>query len=112
MYFVALLINNENKRKQKYRQIPVPYKKIEKAVKHKGDGDTDSICSAWNGSERSEKYTGTSGAQRKNRDHPDDNTDEITTNTYKNSGYLKILAVIQTPLKYHDLKLERKTRNK
>ena len=50
--------------------------RIEKAVKHKGDGDTSWY--AWNGPQKLEKRTGGIGNQRKNQDHPDYSIDTIS----------------------------------
>ena len=63
----------KNKRKQKDRQILVPYKrtKRKKTVGYEGSGGTNSSWYTRNLIQRLGKETGRTGNQRKNQDHSD-----------------------------------------
>ena len=57
------------------------------------------------------KGTGGLESWRTSRDHPNDSIIENGQNTEKSSGDLRRLAVTQTPVKNHQLKLMGKTLN-
>ena len=65
---------------------------------------------AWNCPKRLGRKTGGTGKWKKNRVHPDYSTVKISQNTEKNPGDLNRLALIQTPVKDHNLMLVGKTR--
>ena len=74
---------------------------LKRVIKHKGDGDTNFIWCTWNGPQR----MGGDENQRKNQDNPNQRIVKIAQNTLKCPGDLSRLAVIQIPVKDHQLKL-------
>ena len=57
--------------------IPGSCQRAEKAVEHKGDGDTNCSWYPWNGPQ----WPGKENGQRMNWDHPDHSTVKINKNT-------------------------------
>ena len=51
------------------------------------------------------KGTGRLGGRRTSGNHPNHNIIENDQNTERSPGHLRRLAVTQTPVKYHQLKL-------
>ena len=78
MDFVVLIYRRENKGKQKDRQILGSWARAKNPVEHKSDDDNNCSWWPWNGPQR----PGTEGTrdQRKNRDHADYSTVEISLN--------------------------------
>ena len=95
----------ERKQKRVKRQILGPCQRVEKAVEHESDSDTNWSWCTQNSSQRLGKEIRETGNHRKNQDHTDNSTVKISKNTQKSPGHLRRLAVIQTPGKYHHLEL-------
>ena len=70
-------------------------------MEHAGGSDTNFTWCTWNGPQK----IGRVGNLRKNQDQSDYSTVEIGWNTEKSPGDLRRLAVIQTPVKTHQLML-------
>ena len=54
--------------------------------KYNADGNTSDSWCIWNSPQRPGNETGGTGAQRKNRDYPDQSIDKIDKNTQKSPG--------------------------
>ena len=94
----------ERKWKEGYVHGPC-YKLKKKSVEHENDRDTNCNWCTWNSHQRI--YTGTEGFgnKRKSRDHPTNCIVEIGQNNEKCPRDLRRLAVTQTPVRNHRLKL-------
>ena len=77
----------------------------QKVMKHESDSDTNSRWRTRNSFQALGKESSSIGNQRKNKDHTHHTITEIGYNTEKSSEDLRRLAVTQTPLKDHQLKL-------
>ena len=80
-----------------------------KIMEHKGNGDTNCNWRIRNHPQRISKETGRLGNKRTSRDHPDYSTSKIGQNTDNSPGDLRRFAVIQIPVKSHQLTLMWKT---
>ena len=101
--------------------VPANYRKkltcSEKKVKYldlarklkKGDNYTNRVRCFWYSHQRIIKGTGGLWARRTSRDHPNFNIIRNGQNTEKSPGDLRRIAVTQTPVKNHQLKLMWKT---
>ena len=74
-------------------------------MEHEGDSDTNYDWCARNNPQRLDKGTGRRRNQRTSEDHPDDCIIKFSQNTEKSPGDLRRLAVTQTPVKDHQLKI-------
>ena len=74
-------------------------------MEHEGDNYTNHDWCIWYSHWRIIKGTGELGDRRTNGDHPNNNIIENSQNTEKSPGYLRRLAVTQTPVKDHQLTL-------
>ena len=74
-----------------------------------GNGDTNFNWLFWGSSQKFGKGAGRVGNQRKNHDYPDFSIVVIGQNTKKSLGNLRKLAVTETPVEDHQLKLARNT---
>ena len=102
---------NEHQRKQKERQAFTPCQKTKKAVVHEGNSDTNWNLCTWNNPKSLAKGAGRVGNRRTSQDHLNYSIVKITQNTEKSPGDLRRLAVIQIPVKDHQLMLLWKTCN-
>ena len=91
----------ESEKKNKYLDLARELKK--KTMEHEGDNYTSRDWCSWFSHQRINKGTGGHGNTRTSGDYP--NVIENGQNTEKSSGDLKTLAVPQTPVKDHQLKL-------
>ena len=80
-----------------------------KIIEHEGDSYSNHDWCFWYSHQRIIKGTGGLGNRRTNGDHPNYNIIENGQNTEKSHGHLRRLAVTQTPVKNHQLKLIWKT---
>ena len=78
-------------------------------MKHEGNNYTNRDWCFWCSHQRITKGTGGLEGRRTSGDHPNYNIIENSQNTEKSPGDLRRLAITQTPVKYHQLKLIRKT---
>ena len=74
-------------------------------MKHEGDNYTNRDWCFWYSHQRIIKVTGGLENKRTRGDHPNYYIIENSQNTEKNSGDLRRLAVTQTPVKNHQLKV-------
>ena len=74
-------------------------------MEHEGDNYTYHDSCFWYGQKRIIKETGGLGSRRTSGDHPSYGIIENRQNTEKSPGYVRRLAVTQTPWKDHQLKL-------
>ncbi len=77
----------------------------EKTMKHESNGDTNCNRCARYSHQRTGSGTRGLGNKRTRRDHPNFYIIENSENTEKSPGDLRRLAVTQTPVKNHQLKL-------
>ena len=75
-------------------------------MKYESEGDTNCNWRICNNPQRFCKGTERFGNKRVSRDYPDDSIIKIGRNTEKSPGHLKTLAIIQTPVKNHQLTLK------
>ena len=78
-------------------------------MEHDGDGDTSCNWRTRYSYQRIGTVTGRLGNKRASGDYPDNSIIKICQNTLKNTKDLKRFAVIQTPVKNHQLTLVWKT---
>ena len=78
-------------------------RKLKKTMEHEGDDYTNCDWWFWYSNKRIIKGPGCLGYWRTSRDHPNDSIIENGQNTEKSPGDLRRLAVIQTPVKDHQL---------
>ena len=93
----------ENEKKDKYQDL------AKKTVEHEGDYYTNCDWCFWYSHQRILKGTEGLGNKRTSGDHPNNYIIENGQNTEKSPGDLRRLAVTQTPMKDHQLKLMWKT---
>ena len=93
--------------KKKKRQILESCSRAEKAVGHEGNSYTNCYCCYWKAHSGLGKVIGWIENQTKNQEHPYQRT--VTLEYLKSSGDLRRLAVTQTSVKNHQLKLVWKT---
>ena len=96
----------KSEKKDKYLNLAREQKET---IEHKGNGDTSCNWCTWNDLKRISKWTRRFTNQRTSRDHPNYNITKIGQNTEESPGDLRTLAVIQTPVKNHQLMLVWKT---
>ena len=96
----------ECEKKDKYLDLA---RKIEKAVEHESDDCTNCNWRFWQNNKKIIKSPGGLGSWQMSRDYSNDSITENGQNTEKSLGDLWRLAVTQTPVKYHKLKLMWKT---
>ena len=109
---LAVLANHriklkEKEKKDKYLDLARELKK--KTIEHEGDNYTNRDWCFWSSNQRIIKGTGKLGGRRTSGDYPDDSIIENDQNTEKIHSDLRRLAVSQTPVKDHQLKLMWKT---
>ena len=76
---------------------------------HESAGDTNFNWCTQHSHQRIGTGTGGYGNKKTNGDHPNNSFVEIGQNTEKNLANLRRLAVTQTPMRHHQLKLVGKT---
>ena len=99
----------ENEKKDKYPKLARKLKK--KPEKHEGDNYTNFDWCFWYSHRRIIKGIGGLGNKRANGDHPNNSVIENGQNTEKGPGDLRRLAITQTLVKFHELRLMWKTFN-
>ena len=92
----------ESEKKHKYFDLARELKKI---MEHQGDNYTNRDGNFWKSYQKIIKGTGGLGNKKTSEDHLNYCIIEIGQNTEKSPGDLKRLAVTQTPMKVHQLKL-------
>ena len=92
----------ECEKRDKYLDLA---RELKKTMEHAGDNYTNCNWCVWNSDKRITKGTGGLGSWRMGGDHPNGSTVENGQNTEKSPGDLRRLAVAQTPVKNHRLKL-------
>ena len=102
---LSQLTTEKNERMWKEGLVPRPCLGIEKAVEHESDNRTNCDWCFWHNNKRIIKSPGGLGSWRTGRDYPNDSITENGQNTEKRPEDLRRLAVIQTPVKNHQLTL-------
>ena len=74
-------------------------------MEHEGVGDINCNWSTWNNPQRIDKGTGGLGNKRTSGDLLNDSINKISQNTEKSPGYLRRLAVTQSPVRNYQLTL-------
>ena len=74
-------------------------------MEHEGNNYTNRDWCSWYSHQRIIKGTGGLGGWKTSEDHPNYSIIENGQNTEKSPGDMKSLAVTQTPMKDHQLKL-------
>ena len=92
----------ECEKKDKYLDLA---RELKKTKEHEGDNYTYCDWCFWYSNQRIIIGTGEHGSWKMSGDHPNDYIIENGQNTVKNPGDLKRLAVTQTPVEDHQLKL-------
>ena len=95
----------ECEKRDKYLDLA---RELKKTVEYEGDNYTNSDWCFWHGNKRIIKGPGIFGSWRPSGDHPNNSIIENGQNTGKSPGDLRRLAVTQTPVNDHQLKLLRK----
>ena len=78
-------------------------------MEHESDVYTNRQCCFWYSNQSIIKGYGRTGNKRTSVDHPKYYIIENVQNTEKNPGDVRIIAVTQTSVKYHHVKLMRKS---
>ena len=95
----------ESKRKEGYVPGPCSGMKNKQTVEHESNDYTNCNWFSWYCQQRMNKGTGGLGNKRTSRDHPNYCIIEISQNTKESPEDLSRLAVTQTSVKDHHLKL-------
>ena len=77
----------------------------EKVIEHEGDGNTDYNWCTWNNPQSFSKGTGRPENNRTREDHPNYIKAKIDENMEKSHGDLKRLAVAQTSVRNHQVRV-------
>ena len=108
---MAFVVPADNKVKVKESEKRDKYKDFARELKNLSESDGDASCNwcAWYCHQKIGTKTGGLEYKRTNAEQVNDNIFEISQNTKKSPGDLRKLAVTQTPVENHQLKLGWKT---